>query len=167
MASTIRAHVQRHHFDEWRTTVSKERLKDWENIGQSQNATVDSSSRHQPHELFTMEGFFQQLTWWIIVDDQVINQCFKSVHNTDSFAISLLIAIGKGREVPELCRQGVDGSHFARMVARVCAHVGTLLWAKTHMGCLLRQYRWPLATRFRAKKEVVWRIFGEKGRCVA
>ena len=81
--------------------------------------------------------------------------------------VVLAIAIGKGREVPELCCRGADGSCFAHMVARVCAHVGTLLWAKMHMGCLLRQYHWPLAMQFGAKKEVVWRIFGEKGRCVA
>ena len=88
-----------------------------------------------------------------------------------------LVALGKGREVPELCHRGADGSRFARMVARVCACVGTLLWAKMHMGFLLRQYRCPLATRvvnekgsrvarpqstkvptcrFSAKKEGVW-----------
>ena len=73
MASTIREHMQKHHFDEWRTTVLQQRLKDWEKISQS-NTTADSSSdTHQPHEPFTMEGFLQRLTWWIIVNDQVIN----------------------------------------------------------------------------------------------
>ena len=59
-----------------------------------------------------------------------------------------------------------------------CFHVGCLLETKNHMGCLLRQYRCPLATRvvsekgsrvarpqgekvptrgFSAKKEGVWR----------
>ena len=86
--------------------------------------------------------------------------------------------------MPELCRWGADGSCFARMVARVCACVGTLLWAKTHMGCLLRQHRWPLAMwlvskkgsrvarpqrekvpthGFSAKKEGVWHDLSTKG----
>ena len=71
--------------------------------------------------------------------------------------VVLAITIGKGREVPELCCRGADGSCFAHMVARVCARVGTLLWAKTHMGCLLREYRCPLAT---------W-VVSEKGNHVA
>ena len=73
----------------------------------------------------------------------------------------------KGRRVPELCHWGAGHSHFACMVACVFAHVATLLWAKVHMGFLLRQYPWPLAMWFRVKKEVVWQIFGKKGRCVA
>ena len=65
-----------------------------------------------------------------------------------------------------------------------CACVVTLLWAKMHMGFLLRQYRCPLATRlasekgsrvarphrekvptrvFSAKKEGVWRDRRTKG----
>ena len=78
-----------------------------------------------------------------------------------------------------------------------CFHVGCLLETKNHMGCLLRQYRCPLATRvvsekgsrvarpqgekvpthgFSAKKETVWRDlpaifhsrnFAEKGSRVA
>ena len=42
-----------------------------------------------------------------------------------------------------------------------CTRMGTLLWVKTHMGCLLRQYPWPLATRFGVKKEVVWRVLAK------
>ena len=37
-----------------------------------------------------------------------------------------------------------------------CFHVGCLLETKNHMGCLLRQHPWPLATRF----------VSEKGSCV-
>ena len=64
-----------------------------------------------------MEGFLQQLTWWIIVDDQVINQCFKSVCNADSFAISLLMS--ESKELHELLlyfNADIDDSHIPHQV---------------------------------------------------
>ena len=105
------------------------------------------------------------------------------------------IALGKGREVLELCSWGLDYLHFVAAVAHVFAHVRCLLM---HIGCLLRQYPWPPATQvvsekgshvawpqsekvpthgLSVKKEGVWCdlskkgtnswIFGEKGNDVA
>ena len=74
------------------------------------------------------------------------------------------ITLGKGRRVSELCSQKVECSCFAATVAHVFACIfarvlpcGSLLETKNHMGCLLRQHPWPLATRFGS----------EKGSCVA
>ena len=47
-------------------------------------------------------------------------------------------------------------SCFARVYARMFLVLCSRFGGKKHMGCLLREYRCPLATRFRAKKEVVW-----------
>lgn len=62
--------MQKHHFNEWRETVLREQLKDWEKIGQS--GSSESSNTNRTREPFTMEGFLQRLARWIIVDDQVI-----------------------------------------------------------------------------------------------
>ena len=73
---------------------------------------------------------------------------------------------------------------FLLVFLLVCFHVGCLLETKNHMGCLLRQYRCPLAMRlasekgsrvarphrekvptrgFSAKKEGVWHDLRTKG----
>ena len=70
MASTIREHMQKHHFNDWKATVLREQLKDWDKIGQL--GFSKSSNANCTHEPFTMEGFLQRLARWIIVDDQVI-----------------------------------------------------------------------------------------------
>ena len=97
----------------------------------------------------------------------ILGKIFKTLYSTQLFKIwtlffrdnvtgHTLVALGKGREVPELCRRGSECSRFAaavaHMLARVFACVSCLLRTKMHMGFLLRQYRCPLATRVVSEK---------------
>ena len=75
--------MQKHHFNEWRATVLWEQLKYWEKIGQS--GSSKSSNTNHTHEPFTMEGFLQRLTQWIIVDDQVITLFSKQLQSWSLF----------------------------------------------------------------------------------
>ena len=67
------------------------------------------------------------------------------------------IAIGKGREVLELCWLGASYTHVLRSQWGTFCYIawGCLVGMKTHMGFLLRQYPWPLA-RWWMEKEVMW-----------
>jgi hypothetical protein len=65
MASTIRDHLEKHG-EAWISEVQKEKLKGWDKLYSPQPS---SSSAEQ--KTFTLEGSMEQLTKWIVVDDQV------------------------------------------------------------------------------------------------
>lgn len=67
IANTICTHLSKQHGDEWHKVVVLEKLKGWEKIDCNSKAGIDSSE----HAIFTVKGFLERLTRWIVVDDQV------------------------------------------------------------------------------------------------
>ena len=95
----------------------------------------------------------------------ILWKIFKALYSTQLFKIRTLsycdnvtghtlVTLGKGMK-RRSCVIGGRMRSRASMWDPFCR-------AKKHMGFLLRQYPWPLATRLRAKKEVVWRNLKKK-----
>ena len=101
----------------------------------------------------------------------ILCKMFKTLYSTqffklrtlsycDNVAGHMLVAIGKGRRVPELCHQGANCSCFtaavAHMLARVFAHVSCLLKCENTHGIPFVVVEKVSLCGNLEKKEVVW-----------
>lgn len=64
----IRTHLKKAHGKYWREMVLLKQLKGWTKFGTSNNASESPVVEREP---FSLEGFYDRLTKWIAVDDQV------------------------------------------------------------------------------------------------
>jgi len=67
--TNIRTHLRENHWKVYREVVVKEKLKYWDEIAQMTGPTALSAPKEC--EPFTLEGFFERLVKWVVVDDQV------------------------------------------------------------------------------------------------
>lgn len=78
MTQTIREHLSSKHSEVWQNIVFVEKLKGWNKMKAPAGSsdTTSSSPSHLlesevPKSTFTLEGFYERLARWIVVDDQV------------------------------------------------------------------------------------------------
>jgi hypothetical protein len=63
-------HLQKHHWHNYCREVIAEQLKGWQTMD---DTTSSSQTAPQEQEPFSLEGFYEQLVSWVVVDDQVCN----------------------------------------------------------------------------------------------
>jgi hypothetical protein len=64
----IRAHLRKYHGDDYRDAVISEQLKGWRTIDGTTSTLHTASQEREP---FSLEGFYERLVSWVVVDDQV------------------------------------------------------------------------------------------------
>ena len=69
--TAIRNHLKLKHGRYWRDMVLLKHLKGWKKLG-----TSNKDSPSGQHETFSLDGFYDRLTKWIAVDDQVCHVPF-------------------------------------------------------------------------------------------
>lgn len=75
----IRDHLIDAHWDTFRETVLVEKLKGWENIASGAlTGPGGSKTSTASREPFSVEGFYERLVKWVVVDDQV-SQLLQSI----------------------------------------------------------------------------------------
>lgn len=70
MTATIRTHFQKSHYTLWRALVVSNKAKGWEQLHESYEKHR-ATDKAYINTTFTLEGFYERLTRWIVVDDQV------------------------------------------------------------------------------------------------
>lgn len=72
ITSTIHDHLGAQHYDYWWQIVFLERLKGWDTIPPPLEAREEIFADSKV-PVFTLEGFYEKLARWIVIDDQVID----------------------------------------------------------------------------------------------
>ncbi|CAA7265591.1 unnamed protein product [Cyclocybe aegerita] len=71
-SKTICNHLKRKHWKVWRDIVILKQLKGWKELGLTRYGTGSTSGPYE-REPFSLDGFYDRLVRWIVVDDQSLD----------------------------------------------------------------------------------------------
>lgn len=132
----IRQHLRHIHQSAWEEIVKIKKLKNWDKIVTLEEAKVSSSELvDRVQEPFTLEGFYERLVRWIVVDDQVCHLQLSCPGANPTSSLSMLLiaqssALSFSTLVVNLLTKKSHTEHTSQSLLSIASRLNTQRWLR-------------------------------------